>query len=530
MAELQDGIESDPVPKRKRARRISLREAQQLASIYETVADVIFQLEVRKNGRYRFSSVNPAFERVTGIPAGEVVGKWVDEIVPPESLPLVQERYATAIREARVVQWEETSRYPAGSLTGIVTLAPVFNAAGRCTHLVGAVHDATEKKTIESMLRQSQKMESIGHLAGGIAHDFNNILSVILGNAEMLLDDILPSDPVRPGLEAIRKAGERAAALTHQLLAFSRQQVLELRTVNLNETIVSMDAMLRRLIGEDISLLTRPEPGLDLVKVDPGQMEQVLMNLVVNARDAMPHGGSLTIETENVELDEEYARDHPGIAPGPHVMMAVSDTGVGMDKETIRQIFDPFFTTKERGKGTGLGLSTVFGIVRQSGGSIWVYSEPGKGTTFKVYVPRTEESAEAEVPEAAAAVRAGGTATILVAEDEEQVRALVCEVLRREGYAVLEAANGAEALSVSAAHEGPVHLMVTDVVMPHMGGPQAAERMAPLRPEMKVLFMSGYTDDAIVHHGILNEGTAFLQKPVTPRVLTRRVRELLAAE
>ena len=260
MAELQDGIESDPVPKRKRARRISLREAQQLASIYETVADVIFQLEVRKNGRYRFSSVNPAFERVTGIPAGEVVGKWVDEIVPPESLPLVQERYATAIREARVVQWEETSRYPAGSLTGIVTLAPVFNAAGRCTHLVGAVHDATEKKTIESMLRQSQKMESIGHLAGGIAHDFNNILSVILGNAEMLLDDILPSDPVRPGLEAIRKAGERAAALTRQLLAFSRQQVFELRTVNLNETIVSMDAMLRRLIGEDISLLTRPEP------------------------------------------------------------------------------------------------------------------------------------------------------------------------------------------------------------------------------------------------------------------------------
>ena len=299
-----------------------------------------------------------------------------------------------------------------------MTLVPAFDAAGQCTHLVGVVHDVTEKKAIESMLLQSQKMESIGHLAGGIAHDFNNVLSVILGNCELLIEDLKPGDTVRRGLETIRKAGQRAAALTHQLLAFSRHQVLELKTVSLNDTIVNMDGMLRRLIGENISLVTRPAHGLDLVKIDPdpGQMEQVLMNLAVSARDAMAEGGSLIIETADVELDERYAREHLGAAPGPHVMMAVSDTGVGMDKETIAQIFEPFFTTKEEGKGTGLGLSTVFGIVQQSGGNVWVYSEPGKGTTFKIYLPRTVDGEMADVAEPPPQPGASATETILVVE------------------------------------------------------------------------------------------------------------------
>ena len=380
----------------------------------------------------------------------------------------------------------------------------------------------------EEQLRHAQKMEAVGRLAGGVAHDFNNLLSVILSYSSILIGGMSPADPVRADIEEIKKAGERAAQLTRQLLAFSRQQILEPRILDLNEVITGMDEMIRRLVGEDVAVRTVPGKDLGKVKADPGHLEQVLMNLVVNARDAMPGGGNLTIETQNVELDAGYAQQHLGVTPGPHVMLAVSDTGTGMDKSTQQRIFEPFFTTKEKGKGTGLGLSTVFGIVQQSGGYIWVYSELGKGTTFKIYLPRTDEAGlEVEAPVQVTTVR--GTETVLLVEDEEQLRIVARAVLLRNGYDILEARNGNEALVLCEKHEGPIHLLLTDVVMPQMSGPELAKRLRSIRPEMKVLYMSGYTEDAIVHHRVLSPGIALMQKPITPDSLLRRVREVLDA-
>ncbi len=388
--------------------------------------------------------------------------------------------------------------------------------------------EAALQKT-EEQLRHAQKMEAVGRLAGGVAHDFNNLLSVILTYSTLLMDGLRPGDPIRDDLAEIRKAGERATSLTRQLLAFSRQQVLEPKIVSLDQVITDMGKMLQRLIGEDIELIVRSPPSLGLVKVDKGQVEQVLMNLVVNARDAMPQGGKITIETGDVDLDETYAREHVGVAAGPHVMLAVSDTGTGMDRTTQARIFEPFFTTKEKGKGTGLGLSTVFGIVKQSGGNIWVYSEPGKGTTFKVYFPQISDAGEPLAKTAPTPMAASrGTETILLVEDEEQVRGIVRAILRREGYEVLEAQGGADALLISEKHPGPIHLLLTDVVMPQMSGRDLAQRLATTRPELKVLYMSGYTDNSIVHHGILEPGIAFLQKPITPQALATKVRDVLS--
>ena len=376
-------------------------------------------------------------------------------------------------------------------------------------------------------LRTSQKLEAIGSLAGGIAHDFNNLLSVILSYTGFALDAAQKGDPQWEDLSEVKSAGERAATLVRQLLAFSRKQMLEPIALDLNQVTAELEKMLRRVLGEDIDFVQKLSPDLGLTFADPSQIEQVLMNLVVNARDAMPEGGKLTVETANAELDDEYAASHEGVESGPYVMLAVTDTGCGMDEGTRARIFEPFFTTKDKGKGTGLGLSTVYGIVRQSGGDIHVYSEPGQGTTFKIYLPRKMSPAVVEPKVSMAPTRLTGDETILVVEDEEAVMNLAKRILGAAGYTVLTAASGGEALATCARHSGEIHLVLTDVVMPGMSGRVFAERLAKARPGVKVLYMSGYTDKAIAHHGTLDPGTKFIGKPFNSTDLTRKVREVL---
>jgi two-component system cell cycle sensor histidine kinase/response regulator CckA len=411
---------------------------------------------------------------------------------------------------------------------------PVRDERGNTIGILGIFWDITSQKQAEEALRRSEeqlrqavKMEAVGRLAGGVAHDFNNILTAITGYGELLLMNLDSKDSVRQDVQDILVAAERAASLTRQLLAFSRKQVLQPQRLDLNRVVGHMDKMLRRIIGEDIDLVTVLGPELGTVTADPGQIEQVVMNLAVNARDAMPQGGKLTIETADVDLDEAYAQQHLEVQPGPYVMLAVSDTGVGLDQEAQARIFEPFFTTKEMGKGTGLGLSTVYGIVKQSGGLIWVYSEPGKGTTFKIYLPRLEGPGDAAGLYQVPGTCEWGSETILLVEDEDLVRQVARRILARHGYSVLEAASGDNALVVSREHAGPIHLMLTDVVMPGMGVQEIMENLKSQRPEMKVLFMSGHTENAIVHHGVLNPGTAFIQKPFKHDFLAHKVREVL---
>jgi two-component system, cell cycle sensor histidine kinase and response regulator CckA len=389
------------------------------------------------------------------------------------------------------------------------------------------VSDISQRKQLEDQLMHAQKMEAVGRMAGGVAHDFNNMLTVISGYNRMILDELSPLDPLRGYAEEVLKAADRAGALTNQLLAFSRRQIMKPRVMNVNSVIEQTEKMLRRLIGEDIELKYALAMDAGNIRADPGHVEQAIMNLAVNARDAMPLGGRLTLETANVHLDETYTRTHMGVTPGDFVMVAVSDTGHGMDAETKRHIFEPFFTTKEKGKGTGLGLATVYGMIKQAGGDIWVYSEPHRGTTFKLYFPRVQEAvtenehADSESPQ-------GKNETILVVEDEKAVRDLTVRMLQRLGYSVLIAASGAEAITVSAAHTDRIALLLTDVVMPHMSGRQLADILAPTRPDMKVIYLSGYTENTVIHHGVLDAGIEFLPKPFSREVLAKKIRDVLA--
>ncbi len=371
-------------------------------------------------------------------------------------------------------------------------------------------------------------MEAVGRLAGGVAHDFNNMLTVIAGYNRMILDELSPLDPLRGYAEEVLKAADRAGALTNQLLAFSRRQIMQPRVVDVNAIMRQTEKMLRRLIGEDIDLVLSLDPAIGNIKADPGHVEQAIVNLAVNARDAMPMGGRLTIETATVFLDENYARTHIGVKPGEFVMIAVSDTGHGMDAETRRRIFEPFFTTKEKGKGTGLGLATVYGMVKQTGGDIWVYSEPGQGTAFKLYFPRVSDPVAEGSEGVGEIVKPSGGETILVVEDEKVVRDLTVKLLHQLGYEVLTASGGAEALEASAAHRGPISLLLTDVVMPGMSGRQLADTLVQSRPDTKVLYLSGYTENTVVHHGVLDPGVNFLPKPFSREVLGRKLREVFA--
>jgi PAS domain S-box-containing protein len=509
------------ITERKRAEEIRVR----LASIVESSEDAI----ISKTLDGVVTSWNMGAERTFGYTADEVIGKPIGFLLPQDRVEEESQIIERVKQGEHVTHFETVRRRKDGKDIHIaLTISPIEDGAGTIIGFSKIARDITDQKSLEAQLRQSQKMEGVGQLAGGIAHDFNNLLTVINSYSAMVLGDLDFSNPfARNGIEQIKEAGHRAASLTRQLLMFSRQQVLEPKVLDLNEVVSNIAKMLRRLLGEDITQVLCLHPVLGRIKIDPGQMEQIIMNLAVNARDAMPGGGQLTIETDNVELDNTYARKHALVQPGPYVMLAVSDTGCGMDAETQARIFEPFFTTKGVGSGTGLGLATVDGIVKQSGGNVWVYSELGKGTTFKIYLPRVEQASELPEPGAAPVELLRGSETVLLVEDDEMVRALAQAILERYGYHVLPARNVHDALRF--AQEGPaqIRLLLTDTIMPGMNGPELAKQVQSIRPEIKVLFMSGYTDKVIACTASFEPGTAFLQKPFTPQTLTRKVHEVL---
>jgi PAS domain S-box-containing protein len=472
-------------------------------------------------------------EEVTGYSQNDFNSRRVtwQDLMFPEDAAQAKRLFNEARKTNRFYVTEHRIRRRDGKVIWIQARNRLFlDVAGKTRYLSGVFFDITERKTLEDQLIQAQKMEAVGILAGGMAHDFNNLLTAIMGYSDIMLMDLKEEDPLRHSAREIMKAADRGASLTNKLLAFSRKQILQPRVINLNAIVADIEKMLKPLIGEDIELVTHIPGDLGLVKADPGQVEQILMNLAVNARDAMPQGGKLVIETEDVYLDEEYAGSHAGVSPGQHVMLAVTDSGVGMDAETMAHIFEPFFTTKESGKGTGLGLAMVYGIVKQSGGHIWVYSEPGQGTCFKIYFPIVEEGETvAAQPVLSPAQSLYGNETVLLVEDDAVLRRLVTGALRKYGYQAREAGSGEEALALGKTEKGRIDLLLTDVVMPGMNGRELAERLAVMQPGVKVLYMSGYTTNAIVHHGILDEEINFIQKPIKLRNLMQKVREILEA-
>jgi PAS domain S-box-containing protein len=514
-----------------------------LDAILEHLPAMVFVKDAKE---LRFERFNKAGEDLIGVSRHDLLGKSDYDFFPPDQADFfVRKDRDVLARRVLLDIPEEPIETPSGTRWLHTRKIPVLGRDGEPRHLLGVSlditdekqardllrdsHDALERDVAEKdeQLRQAQKMEAIGRLAGGVSHDFNNLLSVILSYSDLAQRALERGQPVPEEISQIRFAAERAGELTRQLLAFSRRQVLEPRVIDLNQVIHRLDSMLRRIIGEHIELRTLSARDLGRVKVDPNQIEQVIMNLVVNACDAMPNGGRLTIETSSVLLDEDYARARLDLEPGRHAMLAVSDTGAGMDRETQARIFEPFFTTKELGKGTGLGLSTVFGIVKQSGGHIWVYSEPGRGTTFKIYLPVTDQPLMGDEPRPLPASVAGSE-TILLVEDDEQVRKVVSSVLSRNGYRVLQASAGSDAMTIVDEYTEPIHLLLTDLVLPKMSGAELAARLQTRRAGLRVLCMSGYTDESAYESGLLESGAAFLQKPLTPDSLLRKVREVLS--
>jgi two-component system, cell cycle sensor histidine kinase and response regulator CckA len=514
---------------RERAER-QLREVQSRLAQALTSSNAVLYVTRLRGAGFHGVWVSDNIARFIGYSVEEALadGWWVAGVHPDDLARTLDAQNGLA-RTGRMVS-EYRFRDRSGKYRWIRDESRVVgDMFGEGAEVVGVWVDITEHRQLEEQFRQAQKMEAVGRLAGGVAHDFNNLLTAITGYSDLLLLDLDPQDVLRQDVAEIKRAALAAADLTRQLLAFSRRQVLAPRVINLNAVISGAQKLLGRLIGEDVKVETSLDSALASVRADPGQLEQVIMNLAVNARDAMPNGGLLTIETANVMVDAEFAPERPGPASGPHVVMAVSDTGIGMDEETKARIFEPFFTTKEVGKGTGLGLATVYGIVKQSDGFIWVYSEPGKGSTFKIYLPRVDEPAESLESAERPTRSLHGTETIMVAEDTAAVRAVLRDVLERHGYTVVEAASGREALQLAGRRPGGIDLLVTDVVMPELSGRDLVRELRAAKPDLKVLYMSGYTDDAVLRQGMLEPGAEFIQKPFRPDDLARRIRDLLDA-
>jgi two-component system, cell cycle sensor histidine kinase and response regulator CckA len=515
------------VTERKRAEEDLRASEQRFRQMAENIKEAFIVVELPSNRPLYLSRM---WEEISGRsiePDHADSRPWTDAIHPDDraSVHMAQnaiERGEPVSHTFRIVRPDGSVRWARARTF------PVRDTDGHIYRLVGLVEDITEIKLTEQQLLQAQKMEAVGRLAGGIAHDFNNLLTAINGYAELVVNSLGPDHPATPDVQQIHSAGRSAETLTRQLLAFSRRQILQPQIIDLNRVVQRAESLLRRVIGEDITLLVKLTTPLARVNADPGQIEQVIMNLVVNARDALKDGGALTIETANVTLDKKYAARHPGATAGPHVMVAVSDTGTGMDEATQKRLFEPFFTTKELGKGTGLGLAMVYGIVKQSRGSIWVYSEPGHGSTFKMYLPVVQADTVERAP-AVDAVPAtlSGTETVLVVEDQAEARSVMREILSRRGYIVIEAISGSDAVMKSRQHPGAIDLLLTDVVMPGLSGRGVADILQAERPNLRVIYMSGYTDEAIVHHGILDSGLAFIQKPFTADAFLRKIRQVL---